>query len=113
MATAYPHELLRYALALVEDMYEPGYAYKKAGVILSGIVPEKSMQGHLFDAKDQARNHRLIQAVDAINRKHGCHAVRFAAQGFPNKQTTWLTRREHLSPCYTTPWDQVWTIKAR
>jgi DNA polymerase V len=112
VATAHPNELLRYALALVEDMYEPGYAYKKAGVIVSGLVPETSVQGHLFDGKDRARNHKLIEAMDAINRKLGRNKVRFAAQGYPDKGTTWLLRKEHLSPCYTTKWDQLWTVKA-
>ncbi len=57
VATAAPNELLRYALALVENMYEPGYCYKKARVVLSWIVPNTSVQGHLFDAKDRAPNH--------------------------------------------------------
>jgi DNA polymerase V len=112
VATAHPNELLRYARALVADMYEAGYAYKKAGVIVSGLVPEKGVQAHLFDGKDRARNHKLIEAVDAINRKLGRDKVRFAAQGYPGRQTTWLLKKEHLSPCYTTKWEQIWTVKA-
>ena len=81
---------------------------KKAGVLVFAIVPENSVQGHLFDAKNYCRNPRLIQAVDAITR----NTVRFAAPGSPNKQTTWLTHRKYFSPCYTTRWNQVWTIKA-
>jgi DNA polymerase V len=112
VATAHPNELLRYALALVEDMYEPGYAYKKAGVVVSGLVPAAGVQGHLFDGKDRVRNEKLIQAVDAINRRMGRNKVRFAAQGYPGKQTPWLLRKEHLSPCYTTRWEDIWTVKA-
>jgi DNA polymerase V len=112
VATAHPNELLRYALALVEDMYEPGYAYKKAGVVVSGLVPAAGVQGHLFDGKDRVRHEKLIQAVDAINRRMGRNKVRFAAQGYPGKQTPWLLRKEHLSPCYTTRWEDIWTVKA-
>jgi DNA polymerase V len=112
VATAHPNELIRYALALVEDMYEPGYAYKKAGVIVSDLVPAAGVQAHLFDGKDRVRHEKLIQAVDAINRRMGRNKVRFAAQGYPGKQTPWLLRKEHLSPCYTTRWEDIWTVKA-
>jgi DNA polymerase V len=112
VATSHPNELLKYALALVEDMYEPGYAYKKVGIMLSGFVPDVQVQQHFFDRADRAKHQRLTRSIDAINKKMGRNTVRFAAQGYPNKQTAWLLRREHLTPCYTTRWDQLWTVKA-
>jgi DNA polymerase V len=112
VATAHPTELLKYALALLEDMYRCGYKYKKAGIIVSGIVPSSQVQQHLFSPTDRGRYEKLTHALDTINKKYGRGTVRFAVQGYPKVHTTWLLKREHLSPCYTTRWDQIWTVKA-
>ena len=47
-ATSFTNELIKPAVALVEKLYEKGTLYKKAGVMLSGIVPDMSIQGNLF-----------------------------------------------------------------
>ena len=47
-ATSYTHELIKPAVELVDKLYEKGTLYKKAGVMLSGIVPDESIQGNLF-----------------------------------------------------------------
>lgn len=112
VATSHPTELLKYALAALRDMYRPGYQYQKAGIIVSGIVPGEQVQQHLFNQADRSKYEKLTQAVDRINGKLGRNTVRFAVQGYPKVHTTWLPKREHLSPCYTTKWDQIWTIKA-
>jgi DNA polymerase V len=112
VATAHPGELLKYALALLGDMYRSGYEYKKAGILVSGIVPDNQVQQHLFSPADRSKQERLTRALNAINQKHGRGTVRFAVQGYPKVHTTWLLKREHLSPCYTTKWEQIWTVKA-
>ncbi|MDJ1505249.1 DUF4113 domain-containing protein [Xanthocytophaga agilis] len=52
-----------------------------------------------------------MQAVDKVNNKMGRDTVRVASQGFPKKGTPWLLKRDYLSSCYTTRWDQLWTIR--
>ena len=62
-------QLLGYVRKALKDIYRPGYAYKRAGVILTGIVPSNAIQGNLFDSKDRAKETLLMEVVDEINRK--------------------------------------------
>jgi DNA polymerase V len=92
-------ELCRYAKAALTDIFKPGYHYKKAGVILSGIVPETNVQTSLFDTVDRERQAKALQSMDNLNAVYGKDKVRIGAQGFERK---WKLRQERLSPCYTT-----------
>ncbi len=92
-------ELCRYTKAALSDIFKPGYRYKKAGVILSGIVPEANVQASLFDDVDRERQATALQSMDKLNTRYGRDKVRIAAQGFERK---WKLRQERLSPCYTT-----------
>jgi DNA polymerase V len=46
--TALTHELIKPALKLAEQVYQQGERYSKAGVTLSGLVPDMSIQGNLL-----------------------------------------------------------------
>lgn len=46
--TSFTNELIKPAVEMVDSLYEQGQLYKKAGVMLSGIVPDSSIQGNLF-----------------------------------------------------------------
>jgi len=48
IATSLTQELIKPALAIAERLYEKGRVYKKAGVMLSHIVPDTAVQGNLF-----------------------------------------------------------------
>lgn len=88
-------------------IFRSGYGYKKAGVVLSRIVPREGAQSDLFDPVDRERHARLMRAVDAANRLHGRDSVVVAAQGFAPPPS----HRDHLSPRYTTEWDEILTVK--
>jgi len=106
--TNYTGELVRYAVDGLEEIFRYGYRYKKAGVIVSGMVPERQVQGQLFDTLDRDKYRRAMHAIDRINQLMGRDVVRCAAQGFGRD---WKLRQERLSPCYTTRWGdlpEVW-----
>ncbi len=56
-ATSVTNELIKPAVELVDRLYEPGRFYKKAGVMLSELVPDTSIQGNLFvpETKNKGR----------------------------------------------------------
>lgn len=84
------------------------FAYKRAGVIAIGIVPEDGAQRSLFSSgTDTERERRLMSALDSINARAGERIVRMASQG----SGTVLNSREHESPHYTTRWDSLPVIK--
>ncbi len=109
VATQSDLELIRYALEVLHKIYRPGYRYKKAGVIVSAIVPEEQVQGSLFDTVDRPKHRALMQTLDRINLRYGLATVKAAAQV---GDSGWKLRREKLSPCYTTRWSDIITVKA-
>lgn len=109
LATALTNELVKAALELVRSLFEAGKTYKKAGVILSDIVPETVIQGNLFaQAPDNTKARALMEAIDNINFSMRGDILKFAASGTTRN---WKMRQEMRSPRYTTRWDELPLIK--
>lgn len=97
-------ELIHYAVIALKKLYKKGYAYKKSGAIVSDVVPIKGLQTNLWDDIDRDKNKKLLEAIDNINLKAGIEQVKFAVQG---TEETWHMRQHHLSPHYTTKWEDI------
>jgi DNA polymerase V len=91
----------------LRQLYREGYGYKKAGAILSGIIPRSSVQPDLFDTVDREKHAQLMSVVDAINNKNGHHGIYFASQSFEGIKMN----RQHLSRRFTTEWDEIMVVK--
>ncbi len=107
-ATCITTELIKCAMALVERLVEDGKPYKKAGVTLSGIVPDASVQGNLFVPATQNTNRKLMQTVDNINFSQRNDILKFAASGTVRN---WKMRQELRSKCYTTRWEELYEVR--
>ena len=110
VATNDTSEIIKSVLYMLNKIYKKGYQYKKAGVILGGIIKKSQVQGNLFDDIDRERNDKIINTVDVINRKMGQDIIRYATLGYKKK---WKLRQEQLSPCYTTRWKDVLKIRLK
>ena len=96
--TADTAELIGFAQKMLAAIFKPGYQYKKAGVIVSGLVDDSSVQQSFFDEIDnREKRQQLFQAIDKINAGHG-GAVKFAVQD--EKSSQWTSRKEHTSRNY-------------
>lgn len=102
-------DLLRCALSGVARIFREGYRYKKAGVMLTALVPAGRVQHDLFDHFDRERSSRLMRAVDRLNDQMGAGTLRYAAEGFSKR---WRARFERRSPAYTTSWRELPVAKA-
>lgn len=100
-------EIVKAATAELKRIYRKGYGYKKSGVRLSRITPATAVQGTLFDTIDRPKHKALMQAIDHINAGQGGEAVKLVSQG----SITGHTNREHLSPQYTTRWEDILVVK--
>jgi DNA polymerase V len=89
-------ELLRHAVEAVQRIYRKGYEYRKAGVMLSGMVPAGQTTARLFDDETLERFRRV---VDLLNKKYGRDTVRLAGT---NPKGRWKTKAARRSPRYTT-----------
>jgi len=68
------------------------------------LHPAGAVQQGLFDAPDTPRRLALMRAIDPLNRRHGRNTLSFATVG---KRQAWRLRSDHLSPRYTTRWDDL------
>jgi DNA polymerase V len=112
LETVYPsdstQELLGHAVEALQRIYRKGYEYRKAGVMLSGMVPAGQTSGRLFDDETLERFRRVMPVVDMLNRKYGRDTVRLAGA---NPKGRWRTKAEKRSPRYTTKLAEVPRLK--
>jgi DNA polymerase V len=105
--------LVAYALRMLEHIYRPGYAYKKAAVMLSDLSPESQRQVALWqdEVEDwgRERSARLSGLLDEVNARFGRGTLHIASTG---TQTAWSMKRERVTPHYTTRWSDVPIVMA-
>ncbi|MDQ6608762.1 MAG: Y-family DNA polymerase [Bacteroidota bacterium] len=101
------NELIKPAISLAEQLYQPGMGYKKAGIILSGLVPDDAIQANLFEAQKSVGRF-LMEQIDNINFSMRNDMVKFASSG---TKRDWKMRRDFQSPRYTTRWDELYNVK--
>jgi len=108
VATSATNELIKPAVKLVDTLYEAGKIYKKAGVMLSGIVPDTTIQANLFVTENKNNNRFLMSMLDNVNFAMRDDMVKFAASG---TKRDWKMRQELRSPRYTTRWEEIFEVK--
>lgn len=108
-ATSSAMEVNKFAQLALKMMYKPGYSYKKAGVIVSGITAGDAMQLNMFYGEDP-RHMDLMKVIDRLNRKMGNTKVLLAGQD-PGRKSK--MKQERLSPCYTTRWEDLATVSCK
>ena len=107
-ATSATNELIKPALQLVDKLFQKGRRYKKAGVILSGLVPDECIQANLFVEEKNDSKRCLMKMVDNINFAMRDDKLKFAAAGLSKD---WKMRQELRSPRYTTRWEELFEVK--
>lgn len=105
--TAFTQELIKPAVALAAQLFAEGKKYKKAGVMLSGIVPDSSIQGNLFEKK-KGVGRFLMEQIDNINFSMRDDIVKFASSG---TKRNWKMRKDFQTPRYTTRWDELCKVR--
>jgi DNA polymerase V len=108
--TAFTPDILRYALEGLNAMYRDGYRYYKAGVSLTRLSPQSSIQPDLFgefSLQEHYKQARFMAIVDAINKIYGRDTLIFAIQGISR---SWKMRQLKLSGHFTTSWSEILTI---
>lgn len=109
-ATCVTSELIKPALQLAEQAYDKAVndykvnLFQKAGVMLSGIVPDNTLQGNLFVPASKNNSRLLMDMMDNINFSMRDDMLKFAASG---TERNWKMRQEMRSPRYTSRWDEL------
>ncbi|APT35043.1 protein UmuC (plasmid) [Methylobacterium phyllosphaerae] len=95
----------------VRKVWRDGYRYSKAGIVTTDLMPLESSQRALIGGLDREIGGRLMEALDACNRRFGRGAVVPASAGW-TKDRTWSTKFELRSPRYTTRIDELPVVMA-
>lgn len=97
------------AQACIKALYQPGFAYAKAQVMLLDLCQPNQCTADMFQQAQSERAQQLMNVLDAINQRWGrdtLHTGRVVAA------PEWAMRRELLSPAYTTRLSELWRVKA-
>ena len=92
------------------DCTDMSFYFKKAGVILWQISPDHPRQQDLFDPIDRSKQKKLMEAIDAINRKNGYGTIRQAIQG---TDCRFDLKREYMSKQFTTNIHDILKVKTK
>lgn len=92
------------------DRPDMSFHFKKAGVILWQISPDHPRQQDLFDPIDRSKQKKLMEAIDAINRKNGYGTIRQAIQG---TNCRFDLKREYMSKQFTTNIHDILKVKTQ
>ena len=103
VATSSTLEVNRAVLKELSFLFRKGYGYKKAGVVLTGIIPRDAVQLHLYDTTDREKHARLMQVMDEINTGIGRGTLALATESAEGIRMN----RQLLSPQYTTRWSDI------
>jgi DNA polymerase V len=113
-ATCVTSELIKPAMKLTEQAYDRAVndykvsLFQKAGVMLSGIVPDNTLQGNLFVPASKNNSRMLMDMMDNINFSMRDDMLKFAASGTARN---WKMRQEMRSPRYTSRWDELREVR--
>ena len=95
------------AVKMLKEVYEQGAIYKKAGVIVTEIIPSNQRQFHLFD-DENPKFQKIMEVIDKQHAKIGERKIRLGNQDL---QRTWKMKQYHLSNKYTTNFKEILEIK--
>jgi DNA polymerase V len=95
------------AVKMLTEMFEEGEIYKKAGIIVTQIIPQDQKQFHLFE-EENPKHQKLMKVIDDFHKKTGERKIRLGNQDL---QRTWKMRQNHLSKKYTTDIKDIFSVK--
>lgn len=102
-------DIIGAATACLDQIWEDGHRYQKAGVMLGDFYSQGVAQLNLFDDNAPKENSEaLMKLLDGMNHRYGRGTLHFAAQGI---EQPWQMKREMLSPAYTTRLSDVPLVK--
>lgn len=98
------------AIQLLKDLMDTVdiVKFKKAGVIVSELVPDSTKQFNLFTDEDP-RHIALMKTIDVLNAKNGTRVVRLGTQA----KKTWDMQQNMMSPRYTTNINDILLVQCQ
>jgi DNA polymerase V len=107
-STSYAPELMTMARRALERVYQAGYRYKRAGVVLAGLESEKAWQPALGSEWEMAeeKKQKVMQAVERANKWCGGRKVVLGVMA-DGERGKWRPKMSLRSSGYTTEWEEL------
>ena len=103
--TNYTPDFIEAALHGLHIIYQDGLQYKRAGVLITGIIPDNSIQLGLFSKnKNHKKQNSIMKTIDKLNYDWGRNTITYAILG---TQKPWRMRQMKRSMRFTTRWDEL------
>ena len=115
--------IVQAAVLGLRAIYQEGFKYAKAGVMLLELQPDSVLQGELdwgdtdkgSDTASLAQaddKSRLMGALDNINQRFGKGTMKMASAGLEGDRRVWSMKQERRTPAYTTCWADIPVARA-
>jgi len=98
----------KYAVEGLKKIYKKGIEYKKAGVIVLGLVPNSRLQLNIIE-KENPKHQVLMKTLDLKKKKEGPNKIKLASQDL---KKVWKMKQTKLSSRYTTCFNQIIKVNA-
>lgn len=115
--SSYTPTIIKLAHQLLEELYQPGLYYRKAGIVLYGLIPETSVQLSFNSKPDNFKSEQCLRLIDDLNDQFGNRTIfwasmginkTYSAQEFEYKQKDiWQAKQLKRSPRYTSNWQEL------
>jgi DNA polymerase V len=93
----------------LEKIFQHGFHYAKAGIMLFDLTDRRSRQASLpamiVPDERKEKDKTIMAVLDAVNSRFGRGTVRFGAEGGPD--APWHMKHTRRSPSYTSAWDEI------
>jgi len=101
----------------LNSIFQPGYRYAKAGVMLLSLQDAGVLQSELaleddeFTSRDPG-SPGLMQMLDSVNKRYGRGSVLLASEGLAGRDRVWSMRQDRKTPGYTTDWNDLALVRS-
>jgi len=93
--TASAMELAKHALVAFNNIFRENFKYRKAGVMVTDIKSDDELQLDIFNGENDARQAKLMSAIDNINNRYGKKQIVLAPT---LTQGEWAPQQNHFAP---------------
>jgi DNA polymerase V len=112
---------------VLDAIYQPGFSYAKAGVMLLDLQPAERHQfmldlsppieeqggaGHSDVEVQTVDRTRLMTALDQVNGRYGRGTMLLASAGLRGPDRAWTMKQERMTQQYTTCWSDLGLVRA-
>ena len=99
--------LTKVAVDAVDSVFQPGFKYSKAEVMLLDLRQPGEFSDDLFARNQPVEATKVMAVLDQINQRWGRGTLRAASVPV---NPAWSMRRDLMSQSYTTRLDQLWRV---